>query len=540
VLALAGVGSLSAAIVAGLAERGQAILGGDIQLSVSQRSADPEELAAFRSVGRLSEVTRMRAMASRPDGAESVLVELKGVDEAYPLYGRFRLQPGALAPRPRGSEVAVGPELADRLGLRVGDQVRVGSASLRIIGLIAEEPDRVGQGFTLGSTALVDRAGLAATGLVQPGSLYSSAYRLRLSPGQDVPATAKQLSTRFKDAGFQVQDRSNGAPGTRRFIERLGQFLTLVGLTALIVAGIGVGNGVTSYLDGKRGVIATLKLLGATSATIFRIYLLEIGLVALGAIVAGLAIGALVPWVVVLVAGSALPVPPSLSLYPTPLLVSAVYGLLIAFVFALLPLARARTVPAASLFRGGLEPLRRPGWPLLLAVVTAAGLIVLLAVATAREPAFAALFIASALGLVLLLTLLGWAIRLLAARLPRPRNPVLRLALANLHRPAAQTGRLVVALGLGLTLFATLAVIETNLGGQIRTTIPAKAPSFFLLDIRSRKSAVSAPSPPARRPARNSPPCRRCGARWSRSKASACRRCGASRKAPGSCAATAA
>jgi putative ABC transport system permease protein len=187
VLALAGVGSLSAAIVAGLAERGQAILGGDIQLSVSQRSADPEELAAFRSVGRLSEVTRMRAMASRPDGAESVLVELKGVDEAYPLYGRFRLQPGALAPRPRGSEVAVGPELADRLGLRVGDQVRVGSASLRIIGLIAEEPDRVGQGFTLGSTALVDRAGLAATRLVQPGSLYSSAYRCGCPRGRTSP-----------------------------------------------------------------------------------------------------------------------------------------------------------------------------------------------------------------------------------------------------------------------------------------------------------------------------------------------------------------
>ncbi len=239
VLALAGVGSLSTAIVSGLAERGQAILGGDIQLSVSQREADPQERAAFTQVGQLSHITRMRAMAARLDGVESVLVELKGVDAAYPLFGDFRLQPGALRPRPRGAEVAVGPELADRLDLRVGDPVRIGDASLRIIGLIAEEPDRVGQGFTLGSTALVDRAGLAATGLVQPGSLYSSSYRLRLAPGTDVAATAKQLSTRFKDAGFQVQDRSTGAPGTRRFIERLGQFLTLVGLTARSLARIG-------------------------------------------------------------------------------------------------------------------------------------------------------------------------------------------------------------------------------------------------------------------------------------------------------------
>ena len=483
VAALAGVGSLSSAIVAGLAERGQAILGGDIQVSVSQRAATPAEVGAFQALGRVSHITRMRAMAARLDGAESILVELKGVDKAYPLYGEFRLQPGALKPRPSGNEVAIGPELSDRLSLRVGDSLRIGNTSLRIIGLIAEEPDRVGQGFTLGSTALVDRAGLAATGLVQPGSLYTSAYRIELPPGADVTATSKRLAERFRDEGFQVQDRSNGAPGTRRFIERLGQFLTLVGLTALVVAGIGVGNGVTSYLDSKRGIIATLKMLGATSGTIFRSYLIQIGIVALGAILVGLAVGALVPWVVTFIAGSALPVPPSLTVYPTPLLVSAAYGLLIALVFALLPLARARTVPAASLFRGSLEPLRRPSWQLILAVAVAAGLIAALAISTAREPAFAALFIACALGLLLLLTLLGWAIRRIAAKLPRPRNPLFRLALANLHRPAAQTGRLVVALGLGLTLFTTLAVIETNLSGQIRTTIPDQAPSFFMLDI---------------------------------------------------------
>jgi putative ABC transport system permease protein len=483
VLALAGVGSLSSAIVGGLAERGQAILGGDVQLSVSQREASPDELAAFRREGTLSHVTRMRAMAARLDGAESVLVELKGVDEAYPLFGSFRLQPGALSPRPRAGEVAIGPELADRLQVRIGERIRIGAAELKVTGFIAEEPDRVGQGFALGSTAVVDRAGMAATGLVQPGSLYSSAYRLRLPAGADAAAVGERLGKAFKNSGYQVQDRTNGAPGTRRFIERLGQFLTLVGLTALIVAGIGVGNGVTSYLDSKRGTIATLKLLGASSRTIFLSYLAQIGLVALAAVAAGLAAGALVPWIVTAIAGSALPVPPSLSLYPVPLLASAGYGLLIACAFAIMPLARARTVPAASLFRGTLEPLRRPPVGVILAATLAAALIAALAISTAREPLFAAGFIASALGLVLLLTLLGWLVRIGASKLPRPRNPLLRLALSNLHRPGAQTARLVIALGLGLTLFTTLAVIETNLSGQIRTTIPARAPSFFMLDI---------------------------------------------------------
>ncbi|HEX8064495.1 MAG TPA: ABC transporter permease, partial [Allosphingosinicella sp.] len=303
VLALAGVGSLSAAIVASLAERGQEILGGDVQLTVSQREADPRELAAFAREGRVSRVTRMRAMAARLDGTESVLVELKGVDPAWPLYGSFRLQPGALAPRPRGAQVAVGPELAERLGVRVGDRVRIGDAQLRIVGLIAREPDRVGQGFTLGSTALVDPAGLAATGLVQPGSLYTSAYRLTLPRDAAPKPVAERLRKRFAAAGFQVQDRTDGAPGTRRFIERLGQFLTLVGLTALIVAGIGVGNGVASYLDGKRASIATLKLLGATGRTLLLSFLFQIGLVASAATLAGLAAGALVPAAVVALAG---------------------------------------------------------------------------------------------------------------------------------------------------------------------------------------------------------------------------------------------
>jgi putative ABC transport system permease protein len=477
VLALAGVGSLSAAIVTALAERGQEILGGDDQLVVAQRPATADELAAFAREGRVSHVTRMRAMAARLDGEESVLVELKTVDPAWPLFGTYR------GGRPIGPQAAIAPELAERLGVARGGRIRIGSAELDVAGLIAQEPDRVGQGFTLGSTVLVDEAGLAATGLVQPGSLYSSAYRLKLPAGADAAKVAERLKRRFGPAGYQVQDRTDGAPGTRRFVERLGQFLTLLGLAALVVAGIGVGNGVASYLDGKRGTIATLKLLGATGRTLLLSYLAQIGLVAFGATLAGLVAGAFVPAAVVALAGDALPVAPRLSLYPEPLLVSAAYGLLIAAAFALVPLARARTVSPAILLRGTIEPLRPPGWRVWLIASIAALLVAALAIGTAREPEFAAGFVAAILGLVLVLALLGWLVGWGASRLPRPSHPVLRLALANLHRPGAQTGRLVVALGLGLTLFATLAVVETNLSGQIRSNIPARAPSFFMLDI---------------------------------------------------------
>lgn len=485
--ALAAVGSLSAGIVAGLSDQGREILGGDIQVEVAQRTATARERAAFAAEGRVSHVVRTRAMLSSRSG-EAALVELKSVDRAWPLHGRFRLQPGATARRPVGRQVALAPEIADRLGVRVGEAIRIGAAELRVVGIIAEEPDRIGHGFTLGATALVDPAGLAATGLIRPGSLYSSYYRIALPPDAAPEPVSDRLTAAFPSSGFEVRDRSNGAPGTRRFIERLGQFLTLVGLAALIIAGIGVGNGVSAYLEGKNGTIATLKMLGARSATIFQIYLLQIGLVGCGAILAGLAAGAAAPALVALVAGDALPVPPRLGLQPLPLLASAAYGMLIALVFALPPLARARSLPAASLFRTLASATGGPALRDLVPSALAAALLVALAVGTAPERGVAAWFIGAALTLALLLALIGWAVRRAAARLPRPGSQTLRMALSNLHRPGAQTGRLVVALGLGLTLFTTLAVIETNLARQIRTTIPARAPSFFLLDIPSAEA----------------------------------------------------
>lgn len=483
VAALAGVASLTAAVLAGLSDQGQAILGGDVQVEMNQRAASEEELAAFEREGEISLLVRMRAMAVPVQGGDPALVELKGVDARYPFYGALTLRDGAITGRPRGQEVAIGPELADKLGAQVGSELRIGAADFRVVGVIESEPDRVSQGFALGPSALMDADGLAATGLVRPGSLYISAYRMRIPPEADPADVTRRLQRAFPAAGLKVEDRLNAAPGTRRFLERLGQFLTLVGLSAMIVAGIGVGNGVASYLDGKRQSIAVLKMLGATSGTIFGLYLTQIALVSAVALAAGLAAGAAVPAIVAWTVGDLIPFGVSHDVYPAALMIAAAYGLLAAFAFALVPLARAQTVAAAALLRGSLEQrLRAPVWAWAGALVAGAA-IAALAVLTAPNPGFALGFIGAVIGLLTVLAALAAAIRWSLGRLPRPRAPLLRLAIANLIRPAAQTGRLVVALGAGLTLFTTLAVIESNLSAQIRSTIPARAPNFFLLDV---------------------------------------------------------
>lgn len=488
VATLATIGSLTVSITEELANRGQSILGGDIEVSIAQREASEDELGSLRAEGELSETIRMQAMARVPERSDTQLVELKGVDSLYPLYGKFTLDDGEVAPKLGTNDILVTPALMQRLSLKTGDKLDFGETNFTIVGVIGDEPDRLSEGLSLGPVAITSLEGIKATKLIQPGSLFESKYRIKLPTETDPNELTDRLGEEYRNAAWEIDTRNNGAPGIRRFIERMGQFLTLVGLASLVIAGIGVGNGVASYLRGKQNAIATLKILGADSAMIFRIYMLQIFAIAFIAIVAGLFVGAFLPYVILQLAGDVLPIRPDFAIYPLPLFVSAAYGFLIAIIFALPPLARAKLIPAAGLFRGEGKSWRSIDRSTWLAVGLSISGIIALALSSTNEPMFTLSFIGSALVILILLTALGSLIRWIASKAPRPKQPLLRLALTNLHRPGAQTGQLVVALGLGLTLFATLAAIQTSLNNEIRNTVPSEAPSFFVLDIPVERS----------------------------------------------------
>lgn len=488
---LAAVGSLTTAITTEISERGQVILGGDIQIKMTQREASADDKRVFARQGALSETIRTRAMAKRIDGArgngpEAVLTELKGVDAAYPLYGTLTLQNGRYAAPLAPDAILIGTALAERLSLRLGDRLRYGRADFTVQDIIADEPDRVSEGFTLGPVAIVSIDGMRRTGLIQPGSLFESRYRIRLLAGADAATVRQRMEEENAPAGWEFGDRENAAPGANRFLGRMGQFLSLIGLTALAVAGIGVNNGVTSYLTLRRRGIATLKILGASASDIARIYLLQIGAVSAFAIVLGLIVGALAVPLIVALAGDVLPVRPGFTLHPLPLVTAMLYGVLIALIFAVPPLARARRESGAALLRASVDPLRH-GLDARSRAVAAGAVLLLLALVLvgARDVLFSLWVIGAIAGVLLLLSALGLTARWVARRVPRPRAPLLRLALTNLYRPGAQTTALVIALGLALTLFVTLAGIQTSLNNEISRTVPAKAPDLFVLDIPS-------------------------------------------------------
>lgn len=497
VAAIAGVGSVSSALTRGLAEGGQEILGGDISIRLIHRAASDAELAAIADGTVVTASAEMRAMARSvaADAARGqTLVELKAVDNVYPLYGAMALSPEmpldeALATQGGVPGLVVEPNLLTRLGVDIGEQVRIGDTDFELRATIIREPDRVADGFALGPRAMISRAALAGTGLVQPGSLVEYHYRVRLPAAartsEDISTWVASLNERFPDAGWRVRDRSDGAPGVRRFVERVALFLSLVGLTALVVGGVGVANAVKSYLDGKRSVIATFKCLGAPGPLIFRIYLLQVMALAAVGIAIGLLIGGAAPFLVQLVAGDMIPIPAEMGVYGGPLVLAAAYGVLTALAFAIWPLARAREVPATSLFRDLVAPVRRLPRPVYVAA-TAGALFVLagLAVALAEERLFALWFVVGAAGVFVVLWGAARGIMALAARAPRVRSPELRLALANIHRPGAPTPAVVLSLGLGLTLLVTVSLINGNLTGEITRDLPDRAPAFFFVDIQ--------------------------------------------------------
>ncbi|MES2339076.1 MAG: FtsX-like permease family protein [Pseudomonadota bacterium] len=487
--ALAAIGSLTQGVGREIAARGALILGGDVEFTVSQRGATAEERARMATLGRVSESAKMQATAigGTSDDPRIVPIELKSVDAAYPLYGQLVLRRGPTAPL-TADTAWIAPTLADRLGLVEGNRFRIGSATFAVAGVIADEPDRLGEGFTLGPVAIVSSAGLGRTLLVQPGSLYESRYRIALD-GNTPKTAADAFKRRFDTAGWEAKTSDRAAPGAARFLDRMGQFLMLVALSALVVAGIGVGNGVRSYFAARRGGIATLKVLGATSGVIARIYALQLGVIVAVGIGAGLIAGVAAVPAIVAAAGNALPVAPKFSVEWVPLLLAAAYGLLIAIAFTAPPLVAAGHVPAAGLLRG-LHDTRRAPWRATLPwVLGAIAGVVGLAMVSAEQPLLTAGFLAAIVAVLAIFAGFGWLIARVAARLPRPRRPLVRLALAAIHRPGAQTGSLAVALGLGLTLFVLLAAIRTSIDANIALTVPQRAPSLFALDVPPPREA---------------------------------------------------
>ena len=491
VAAIAAVGSLREGIERGLREDGRRILGGDVEVQGGSQFLPDALREHLRARGAaLSEVVQMRSMLVAASG-ERQLVELKAVDAVYPLVGEVRLDPpvplrDALAERDGRLGLVAQPLVLERLGLKPGDTVRLGLGTFEVRAALLAEPDRAGASAIMAPRAMISAAGLPGAGLVQPGSLFNQDLRAALPPGLTAAAAIGGIRDAFPGEAWRIRGASDAAPGISRFIEQTSLFMTLVGLTALLVGGIGVATGVRAWLEARARTIATLRCLGASARLIFAVFLIQVLALSAVAIGIGLAVGAALPVVGVALFGEALPVPPRAGVYPRPLALAALYGLLTAATFALWPLARASQIPGAALFRDALLPERLRARPWLLAANGALALaLVALTVAASPERGFALWFCGGAAATLILFRVGGAVLMAAAKRAPSVRWAWMRLGIANLHRPGASTPLMLVSLGLGLSTLAAVALIQGNIRQRVLEELPARAPTFFFIDIQS-------------------------------------------------------
>ncbi|MBE0413604.1 FtsX-like permease family protein [Yoonia sp.] len=491
VAAIAAVGTVRSSIEAGLKRDGAALLGGDAEVDFTYRFAREAELAWMQSIAdQVSETVDFRSMivVDRGDDAERALTQVRAVDAAYPLIGAVTLSPDmpldvALADYGGVMERV----LADRLGLAPGDQFSLGTQAFTLRAVLERYPDNAAGGFGLGPRTIVLTDALADSGLIAEGTLFSTHYRLDLPPGADLQALEDAAKTRFRDSGLRWRDARRGAGGAEMFVDRIGAFLILVGLSGLAVGGVGVSAAVRAYLAGKTGVIATLKTLGATRATIFQTYFIQIAALTLLGVLLGLVIGAGLPLAFATVITASLPIPAVFAIYPAPLIEAAVYGVLAALIFTLWPLAKTEDIRAATLFRDAFassSALPATRYLVIIAVLLA---VLLAAAIWFSGTVFLTLWTAGGIiGALAILVVAALMIRWVARRFRQPARgwPVLRLALGAIGARGGESTSVVLSLGLGLAVLAAVGQIDGNLRQSLAGDLPDVAPSYFFVDIQ--------------------------------------------------------
>lgn len=485
---IATIGTVSTAINEAIHRESRSLLGGDIEILNNQEPLSQKVQSFIKNYGDVSLSVEMRAMGR---AASSVsLVELKAVDTAYPLVGAMVLEPAIpLNEALRGNGVVMEQASLDRMGMKLGDTITLGSKEFTLRAVVVKEPDRVVNTFSFGPRVMVGTAALQETGLLLPGSLVKYRYRLLLHGNGDYKNFQKVLKKTFPGNAWQVRNLTQAAASIEEVIEHFHVFMTLTALSALLIGGIGISGAVSRYLESKAHTIATLKSLGASRQIIFTTYLLLILMI--GAI--GIGLGCGLGWGMAVFSlpylGKFMPVEIVFALYPAPLLLAAVFGLLTIFTFSTYALGRAMDVRPALLFRGGLAPLSKVRWQLIAVNYAIVVMFVVVTVWTSPDRFMALLFIQIAIACVCAFWGFGQMVMGGAKRI-RPRRPWLRLAVANIHRPGATTVPTMLAIGVGLTVLITLLVVEGNFRKRIGETIPEIAPSLFMIDIQPEQEGT--------------------------------------------------
>ncbi|MFZ5827237.1 MAG: ABC transporter permease [Bacillota bacterium] len=490
VAGLVGIRGFNVSLQEALLREARTLMAADMQVSMSRPATAEEKQALARFGERGIQVIHnieTASMAVNPANKETTLVQVKAVAPGYPFYGALEVDP----PVALTDETAlVGAELLDRLGLAVGDSLKIGAATFRIGGVIVKEPDRVVAGMGIGPRVMITSGGIARAELIQFGSRATHLYLFKLANDQQVEEVRAELRQIFDNKRARIADFREAQPQVKRVLDRMTSFLSLVSMVALLVGGLGVANAVRVFIQQKLDSIAIMKVVGATNRRVIGIFVTQIAVLAILGSAIGVALGYLIQLIMPRVVGQLLALEIDLTLSPYVALQGILVGLATAILFTMLPLTAIADVKPALVFRREMAEQRprptlrtrlREG---VLLVIAGLGL-GLIAAWMANNLTWGFGFMGGLVGAVLIL----WGASALAVRITRRIRPprawlAVRQGLANLHRPGSQAAAVVLALGVGVSLVLGIYLMQQSLMAEIRLTSPAGTPNMFFLGLK--------------------------------------------------------
>lgn len=493
--ALVAINTFTANLRTAVDKEARGLLGADLALASRTAPADSlrvlaDSLACGGATpcdGRAT-VTTFGAMGYIPSRTGVRLVRVTAVEGRWPFFGTITTSPAGAWPRLQSERVAlVDPAFLTALGASVGDTLALGALRLPIVGTVDHVPGDVGIATAFGPRVFVPGALVGETGLLGFGARAEYDIYLRLPVSAEVSAIADSLRPRLRPMHVRVRTVEDEQRNLGNALERLGRYLGLVALVALLLGGIGVGSAVHVLIRQKMDTVAVLRCLGGSTRQVFALFLLQAaGIGVIGSLI-GAAIGLAVQQALPRVLGSFLPVTVAPTVSWAALAIGIGLGLWTAVAFALIPLLSIRRIsPLATLRRPYELSARAPRdrWTIVAILVLLLSVVVM-AVIQAGDPlrgvAFAAGIGAAIGGLWLSAVLL---VRSLRRWFPRRLAYVWRQGLANLYRPANQTVAVVLSLGFGTFLLATLLLVQHNLLRSLRVDGTSRRPNLILFDIQ--------------------------------------------------------
>lgn len=494
---IAAVGTVGAGLKLAVERDATTLMGGDLEASRPDRGATPEELVFLQTLGTVAHVvdTNVRGQAE----GNSAFIDLLVTGDNYPNRGDVKSpqlklgdKPSVLLDQRDGVFGAIVDEvLFDRLGINLGKLLRIGNTEFEVRGTLTSLPDGAVRGFKLGLTTLISATAFETMTDLRPplpGLLTQYRYKILLDD-MSYEEAALAITEQFGDEGWKTRSPRDAAGNLVRFYDLFLRFLLIVGLSSLLVGGVGVSNGVAAYIGERQRSIATLRSLGATGARILVHFLTQIGVLTAIGVGLGVLFGAVASLLILPLVGAALNVNLPAMVEPMPLYTAAGFGVLSGFAFSYLPLMQAQKVSPAMLFRSSGSVMPKLNWrelmrvSVLVPVLGAAGGIYWLALITTNDVVLVNYY---ALGVLLSFALLrtsGWLLQSALRHMPSVSMASIRHALRNIYHPGSSAPVVIVSIGLGLAMLLVIALLNSNLHSQLVGAVSRDAPTFVATDL---------------------------------------------------------